>query len=99
MNKTTRTKKIAILQSRKVLGQVASGGKDQSHEGRGGLQGTSQQLGVVLDTNKVGMISQLNNLHTLTSLVLANELQSLGLKLSDHLGVHLITMAMAFQDG
>jgi len=95
MKKRTHT----FLKSGKVVLEVTSGGEDKTHEGSRGLQGASQVLGMVLDTQEVRVIGQLDNLHTLTSLVLANKLETLGLKLLNELGVDLITMTMTLQHG
>jgi len=81
-----------------VLLKTVSGRQDEASKGRRGLEGTGQQLGMVLDTDKVRVVGQLDNLHTLTGLVLTNKLQTLGVKLVDHLGVDLVSMAMTLQN-
>ena len=86
------------LQHRKVLLKTASGRQDKASKGRRGLEGTGQQLGMVLDTNKVRVVGHLDNLHTLTGLVLADKLQTLGVELVNHLGVDLVSVAVTLQN-
>jgi len=46
-----------FLKSGKVVLEVTSGGEDKTHEWSRGLQGASQVLGMVLDTQEVRVIS------------------------------------------
>lgn len=93
-----REHKGSNLQGRKVLLETSSGRQNEASKGRRGLEGSAQQLGMILDTNEVRVARHLDNLHTLASLILADKLQPLGVELVDHLGVDLVSMAVTFQN-
>lgn len=80
------------------LVETSEGGGDQTEDREGGAQRLADVLRVVLDTNKVGVVLDLDNLHAPAGLVLADKRQASLLELLDVGRVHLVTVSMAFID-
>lgn len=79
--------------------EAADGSGNEAKEGAGGVEDTAGVLGVVLNTDVVRVVLDLDNLHALTGVVLANEDEARLLELLDVVGVDLVTVTVTLLDG
>lgn len=75
--------------------QAAGSGRKEPQEGPAGRQDSAEIFGVELHTHEPGVVANLNNLHTLTLGVLANERQTGLLDALHHVGVNFIPVTVA----
>ena len=80
------------------LAQNAGRGGNEAKVRLAGNKDSAQVLGVELHTDKPGVVFQLDDLHTNTSLVLADEGEALCLELVDVVGVDFVAVSVALVD-
>ena len=78
--------------------EAAGSGGNEAEEGAGGIEDTAGVLGMVLDTDVVRVVLDLNNLHTLVGVVLADEDETGLLKPVNVFGVDLVTVTVTLLD-
>lgn len=75
-----------------VVLEFADTGQDEAQKWGRGLEGPGEVLRVVLSGHVVGVILQLDYLHTLTLVVVANKLETRGFEIVDVLRVHFVSV-------
>lgn len=80
------------------LVEATNSGGNEAEEGAGGVEDTAGILGVVLNTDVVRVVLDLNNLHALVGVVLADEDEAGLLELVNVVGVDLVTMTVTLLD-
>lgn len=81
------------------LVEAADGSGNEAEERAGGVEDTAGILGVVLNTDVVRVVLDLDNLHALTGVILADEDEARLLELLDVIGVDLVTVTVTLLDG
>ena len=78
------------------LVEEVSGSEYETEEQRIRAQGSAGEFGMELGGDEEFVIRDFCNLHALASVVVAREVETLGLELCDELGINLVPMSMSF---
>lgn len=91
---------VLVLQEN-LLGdllQASRAGGDEAQHGGRGLEDLALVLWVVLDAHEPGVVLELDHLHAVARVVLADEVQARALELLHVVGVHLVAVSVALVD-